>query len=69
MRLFAVSEKDAGRTVQLEKTITRSVPFTMKVPFGVIKGNIAEEDLLFFNIANGLVAGFRILVVDGPGGP
>ena len=35
--MFAVSKKTPGERCNCE-TITRSVPFTMKVPFGVISG-------------------------------
>ena len=63
MRLLAVSKNTPGERCNCD-TITRSVPFTMNVPLGVIKRNVAEEDFLFFNIADGLVAGLGVLVVN-----
>ncbi len=44
--------------------MTRSVPLTMKVPFGGHERDVAEEDFLLLHVAQGLDAGFGVLVVD-----
>ena len=44
--------------------MTRSVPLTMKVPFGAHQRNVAEEDLLLLHVAQALHAGLGVLVVD-----
>ncbi len=44
--------------------MTRSVPLTMKVPFGRHQRDVAEEDFLLLHVAQALDAGLGVLVVD-----
>ena len=57
-------EEDAGRTVQLaDDDAFRAVDDEGAVLRH--QRDVAEEDFLFLNVANGLRAGFRVFVVDG----
>ena len=64
MRLFAVSKNTPGERCNW-LTITRSVPFMMNVPFCGHQRNVAEEHFLLLDVADGAVAGLRVLVEDG----
>ena len=64
MRLLAVSKNTPGERCNW-LTMTRSVPLMMKVPFVGHQRNVAEEDLLLLDVADGLVARLRVLVEDG----
>ena len=64
MRLLAVSKNTPGERCNW-LTITRSVPLMMNVPFCGHQRNVAEEDFLLLDVADGTVAGLRVLVEDG----
>jgi len=53
-------EENAGRACNWE-TMTRSVPLMMNVPFSVIQRNVAVENFLLLDVADGLRAGIGSL--------
>jgi hypothetical protein len=56
-------KKHAGRTVQLRNDHALGAVHDER-PVGRHQRNVAEENLLFFNVADGLVAGLGVLVVN-----